>query len=68
MLPERGYLKPGFYADLTFFDEEKLRNGVPNQEKPFGIEIVFINGRMILNGETLDEQAVKSAGRAIRIL
>ena len=68
MLPERGYLKPGFYADLTVFDEEKLRNGVPNQEKPFGIEIVFINGRMILNGETLDEQAVKSAGRAIRIL
>ena len=68
MLPERGYLKPGFYADLTIFDEEKLRNGVPNQEKPFGIEIVFINGRMILNGETLDEQAVKSAGRAIRIL
>lgn len=67
MLPERGYLKKGYYADLTVFDEEKLRNGVPDQEKPFGIEKVFINGRMILDGDTLDEQAVKTAGRAIRI-
>ena len=42
------YLKKGYYADLTVFDEEKLRNGVPDQEKPFGIEKVFINGRMIM--------------------
>ena len=68
MIPERGYLKEGYYADLTVFDEEKLRNGVPDQEKAFGIEKVFINGRLVLDGENLDEQAVQSAGRAIRIL
>ena len=29
---------------------------------------VFINGRLVLDGENLDEQALQSAGRAIRIL
>lgn len=68
MIPERGYLKAGYYADLTVFDEDALRNGTPDQEKPFGIEKVFINGRMVLNGDELDREALKTTGRAIRIL
>ena len=68
MIPERGYLKEGYYADLTVFDEDKLRSGVPDREKPFGIEKVFINGQLVLDGEELEEQALKSTGRAIRIL
>lgn len=62
----RGYVKSGYYADLTVFDEEALKNGVPDQGKPFGIEKVFINGRLVLDGECLDTQALRSTGRALR--
>ena len=62
----RGYVKSGYYADLTVFDEESLKNGVPDQGQPFGIEKVFINGRLVLDGERLDAQALRSTGRALR--
>ena len=64
---ERGYLRPGCYADLTVFDEEALRNGVPDREQSFGIEQVYTNGRLVLDQGILDEAALKTAGRAIRI-
>ena len=67
MLPERGYLKEGYYADLTVFDEEGLRNGTPDQEKSFGIEKVFINGRLVYSENQLDEDALKTTGRAIPV-
>ena len=66
-LPERGYLKPGFYADLTVFDEEALRTATPDREQSFGIEQVFINGRLVLDHDELNETALQTAGRAIRI-
>ena len=68
MLQDRGYLKEGYYADLTVFDEDALKNGVPDQEKSFGIEKVFINGRLVLSGGELDEEALKTAGRAIPVM
>ncbi len=68
MLADRGYLKEGYYADLTVFDEEKLRNGIPDREQPFGIEKVFINGKLVCNDGQLDEEALKGAGRAIPVL
>lgn len=65
-IKERGYIKPGYYADLTVFDEQKLRDGQPDQEQPFGIEKVYINGINVLNGETLDTEAIRHSGRAMR--
>ena len=67
MLADRGYLKEGYYADLTVFDEDALRDGTPDQEKPFGIEKVFINGRLVYSGGQLDEQALKETGRVIPV-
>ena len=67
MLPERGYLKEGFFADLTVFDEDALRNGIPDREQPFGIERVFVNGRQVCDGGRLDEDALKTSGRAIPV-
>ena len=67
MIPERGYIREGYYADFTVFDEDALKNGVPDQEKSFGIEKVFINGRLVLDGGELDREALKTAGRAIRV-
>ena len=68
MIPQRGYLKPGYYADLTVFDENILRNSIPDREKPFGIEKVFINGRLVLGGDKLKKEELKTSGRAIKIL
>ena len=67
MIPERGYVREGFYADLTVFDEDALKNGTPDQEKSFGIEKLFINGTLVLDGDSLDEKALKTTGRAIRV-
>jgi N-acyl-D-amino-acid deacylase len=65
-IPSRGYIKPGYFADLTVFNEESLKNAVPDQSKAFGIERVYVNGKLVLNGEELDETAFATSGRAIR--
>ena len=66
-IKERGLIKPGFYADLTIFDEDKMCNGKPGEQHSFGIEKVYINGIKVLDGNTLDTEAIKSSGRAMRI-
>lgn len=65
-IKDRGYIRPGCYADLTVFDEAKLRNGQPDQQASFGIEKVYINGIKVLDSQTLDPEAIKTSGRAIR--
>ena len=65
-IPERGMIKPGYYADITVFDENKLRDGNPDQEQSFGIEKVYINGIKVLDGDVLDTEAIKHSGRAMR--
>ena len=68
MIPDRGYVKAGYYADLTVFDEDALKDAAPDQSKSFGIEKVFINGQLVLDGNDLNEKALRTTGRAIRIL
>ena len=65
-IKDRGYIKPGYYADLTVFDEDKLRNGQPDQEQSFGISKVYINGISVLDGDRLDEEAIRHSGKAVR--
>lgn len=65
-IKDRGYIRPGYYADITVFDESKLREGEPDQERSFGIEKVYINGINILDGDILDTEAIKHSGRAIK--
>ena len=65
-IKNRGYVKPGFYADLTVFDESKLLNGEPDREQPFGIEKVYINGLKVLDGDQMDAEAIRHSGRAMR--
>ncbi len=67
MLPDRGYIKDGYYADLTVFDEDAIRLAVPDQERSFGIEKLFINGKLVLDDGKLDKEALKTSGRAIRV-
>jgi N-acyl-D-amino-acid deacylase len=65
-IKDRGQIKPGFYADLTVFDEEKLRNGRTDQQQSFGIEKVYVNGIKVLDGDILDAEAIKHSGMAMR--
>ena len=68
MLPKRGYMKEGYYADLTVFDEEALRSATPDQERAFGIEKVFINGRLVYSDNQFEERALTHTGRAIPVV
>ncbi len=65
-IPERGYVKPGYYADLTVFDEAEMAAATPDQTKAFGIRRVFINGRQVLCDGELNPVALKTSGRALR--
>lgn len=67
MLRDRGYIRPGYFADLTVFDEDALKNAVPDQPCSFGIEKVLVNGRLVLDGGTLDREALKTSGRALTV-
>ncbi len=66
-LKERGVLKPGYFADLVVFNEEALKNAIPDQPCSFGIEKVFVNGQLLLDGDALNTDAAKAAGRAMPV-
>jgi N-acyl-D-amino-acid deacylase len=66
-LRERGYIRPGYFADLTVFSEEELAAATPDQQHSFGIRKVWINGEQVLDGDSLDAEAVKTSGKAIRV-
>ena len=65
-IKDRGKIQAGCYADLTVFDETKLRDGIPDQKRSFGIEKVYINGIKVLDNDILDTEAIKHSGRAMR--
>ena len=52
-IPERGFIRPGYKADLTVIDLAKMSvNEKKPDARPGGIVHVFINGRAVLeNGE-----------------
>jgi N-acyl-D-amino-acid deacylase len=48
-IPDRGYLKPGFKADITVLDLKNLKvNEKKPDFKPGGIVHVFVNGKPVL--------------------
>ncbi|MCR5134817.1 MAG: amidohydrolase family protein [Clostridiales bacterium] len=66
-LEDRGYVRPGCYADLTVFDEDELRDTEPDQKKPFGIRRVFMNGKEVLCDGEIDKESLRTAGMAIAV-
>ena len=66
-LKDRGYVKPGYFADLTVFDEAEIKAATPDQEKSFGIKKVFINGKLVLDGDELQTETLKTSGRAVPV-
>ena len=65
-LPDRGYLKPGYYADVVAFDPATFRD-VATYDKPLqwatGTKLVLVNGQVAVEDEKPTD---KLAGRAIR--
>jgi N-acyl-D-aspartate/D-glutamate deacylase len=62
-LPERGYLKPGYFADVVVFDPAKYRD-TATFDKPHqyatGVQWVFVNGKTaIADGKDTDTLAGK---------
>jgi N-acyl-D-aspartate/D-glutamate deacylase len=62
-LKERGYLKPGYYADVVVFDSKTFRDTAsydkPHQYAP-GVRYLFVNGRCVIdNGKFTGELAGK---------
>jgi N-acyl-D-amino-acid deacylase len=66
-LRDRGLIRPGYFADLTVFCEEELKEAIPDQKKSFGIHKVWINGKPVLDEGKIDEELVKSSGRSISV-
>ena len=64
-LRDRGYIRPGCYADLTVFSEEEIREATPNQTRSFGIKRVWINGKPVLDNDRIDETLIQTSGRSI---
>ena len=67
MLPQRGYIKEGFFADLTVFDENELKTAQTDRQQSFGIRKVVINGNVVLENDKLDAERLKTSGRAVRV-
>ena len=65
-LPERGYLKTGYYADVVVFDPAKFRD-TATYEKPLqwstGVRLVLVNGKVAVRDE---KPTGELAGRALR--
>ena len=57
-LPERGYVKEGYFADLTIFNEEEIKTST-EKEKAFGIKSVCVNGKLVLNDDELKKRLCK---------
>jgi N-acyl-D-amino-acid deacylase len=50
-IPERGFLREGFAADLVLFDEQTIADGATWDnplESPTGIELVMVNGAPVV--------------------
>ncbi len=67
MIKERGYLKPGYFADITVFDEEKIRSAERDRTCSFGIDRVYINGKEVFADDKINEGVLRTSGRAIKI-
>ena len=65
-MPDRGYLRVGYVADVVVFDPERLRDRATYQQ-PFelstGVQWVFVNGRGAIEAGELKDL---TAGQALR--
>lgn len=65
-LPQRGYLKPGYFADVVVLDPQTYRD-VATYEQPHqhatGVKYLFVNGQLAIDD---DKATTVLAGRVLR--
>ena len=65
-LPERGYLKKGYFADVVVFDPKTFRDlatyDKPHQYTP-GVKYLFVNGKLVIDDATFTKAL---AGKVLR--
>ncbi len=60
-LKDRGYIKPGCFADLVVFDRQTISEAQTRGSKPIGIPYVMINGEFaVKDGQYLQKNLGKS--------
>ncbi len=65
-LPDRGFIREGYYADLVLFDPKRISNSPDPEGSPLGIEQVYINGQIALDNSRGGLQLDRiNAGRSI---
>jgi N-acyl-D-amino-acid deacylase len=65
-LPERGYLRAGYFADIVVFDPQTFRDKatfVKPLQWASGVKLLLVNGQVAVEGE---RPTGKLAGRALR--
>lgn len=62
----RGYLRPGYAADLTIFDAARIANIGDEPIRPKGIDSVYINGRRVVKNGAAEETELLGAGMILR--
>ena len=55
-------LRGDFFENFIY----KCKNSTEN-EKPFGIKCVYVNGKIVLDGDKIEKDNVKTTGKAIRV-
>lgn len=66
-IPERGFIREGYFADLVILDPDTVAEGAATEDPPIGIEQVYINGLKAYDSEEGLLPERNTAGRAIRI-
>ena len=49
MISGRGYLKEGYFADITVFDKNTIGPGASDEGRPTGISYVMVNGALAVD-------------------
>ena len=64
-IPNRGYLRMGYAADITVFDPAIISAKEDTCARPSGIEAVFVNGVQVVKSGAADSAVLKDAGHVL---
>lgn len=64
-IPNRGYLRRGYAADITVFDPQAVACHGDEPERPDGICLVFVGGVHVVTGGIVNGQRLAGAGQVI---
>ncbi len=64
-IPDRGYLRAGYAADVTVFDPAEVGANGDEPVRPAGIREVYVGGRRVVSAGIADDAALGGAGAVL---